>query len=36
MIILFAKGGVLMWLIALCSVVGGAIFFESLLDYHRN
>ena len=36
MIILFAKGGVLMWLIALCSVVGGAIFFERLLHYHRN
>ena len=36
MIVLFAKGGVLMWLIALCSVIGGAIFFERLLHYHRN
>ena len=36
MIELFSKGGVLMWLIALCSVTGGAIFFERLLHYHRN
>jgi len=36
MIVLFAKGGVLVWLIALCSVVGVAIFFERLLHYHRN
>ncbi|OHE82012.1 MAG: biopolymer transporter ExbB [Verrucomicrobia bacterium GWF2_62_7] len=36
MIVLFAKGGVLVWLIALCSVVGLAIFFERLLHYHRN
>ncbi|MBM3888412.1 MAG: MotA/TolQ/ExbB proton channel family protein [Verrucomicrobia bacterium] len=35
MITLFAKGGVLMWLIALCSVVGVAIFIERLLLYHR-
>ncbi len=36
MIVIFAKGGVLVWLIALCSVVGLAIFFERLLHYHRN
>jgi biopolymer transport protein ExbB len=36
MIVLFAKGGVLIWLIALCSVIGAAIFFERLLHYHRH
>ena len=36
MIVLFLKGGVLVWLIALCSVVGVAIFFERLLHYHRH
>ena len=36
MIVIFAKGGVLVWLIALCSVVGLAIFFERLLHYHRH
>ena len=36
MIFLFAKGGVLMWLIALCSVIGAAIFLERLQHYHRN
>jgi len=36
MIVLFAKGGVLVWLIALCSVVGLAIFLERLLHYHRH
>jgi biopolymer transport protein ExbB len=36
MFFLFAKGGVLMWLVALCSVVGAAIFLERLLHYHRN
>ena len=36
MIFLFVKGGVLMWLIALCSVVAAGIFLERLLHYHRN